>query len=166
MENEGPRGQECAERVDALPRRPELAAVGRRRRPLNNQLMAWSVDVDKASHHGDDRDPAGGPWGRDGWNLARRAQQRQPGPLPSAGRQLAWIGCARIVPERGVNSGDKGQRATTLSPGIVALYGLCWSSVYGRLGTENPRVGGSIPHLATVLMLYHACSFRISIKKS
>jgi len=35
---------------------------------------------------------------------------------------------------------------------IVALCVLHWSGVYGRIGTENPRVGGSIPPLAIAVL--------------
>ena len=42
-------------------------------------------------------------WGCDGWNLARRTQQRQPRADDSRGSD-----CARIVPELGVNGGDQG----------------------------------------------------------
>jgi len=56
--------------------------------------------------------------------------------------------CARIVPELGHNENDQRPRATTLTPEIVVLCGPCWPDVYGLMGIENPRVGGSIPPLA------------------
>jgi len=51
--------------------------------------------------------------------------------------------------------GAKGQQATIVTARILACCGLSWSTVLASFGTENPRVGGSIPPLA---ILPNRCS--------
>jgi hypothetical protein len=53
--------------------------------------------------------------------------------------------CAKIVLELGGLAEKMGDRPRGLSAHVVACCGLVWPIVLASLGTENPRVGGSIP---------------------